>query len=255
MAAQQLLESTSLNDIIRTPQSVVTLRDTATVEQALRVRAEMKRERAHERVGAWSAAKRPPPLLAALSCYTHCAHNNTRIPPSTQPPKQVLASKRILSAPVKLSAAPGAAAGAASAPPPQPDGRGATIFGFVDVRDIVASFFRAELAGADIKSMKMLQRMRLLEEKGQAFAMRAVRDLPVVGGDGDFYHISAAGGAPLQDVVVHGLLAPPSGGGGAAGGDVEMAEAGGGGGGGGDAAGLQRQGSARLSPAARPVSK
>jgi len=43
---------------------------------------------------------------------------------------QVLASKRVLSAPVKLSHAPPA------------DGSGASIFGFVDVRDIVSSFFQ-----------------------------------------------------------------------------------------------------------------
>jgi hypothetical protein len=41
----------------------------------------------------------------------------------------VLASKRVLSAPVKL-------------PHATPDGTGATIFGFVDVRDIVSSFFQ-----------------------------------------------------------------------------------------------------------------
>ena len=171
----------------------------------------------------------------------------------------MLASKRVLSAPVKLS----------NPPPEGVDGSGATIFGFVDVRDIVSSFFKqgegaartsprvlhargrrarasrphvgrgidasgrrrptwcvgyvvaqvgarnglarapccsarrlhtpaprshrwqrarlrrrapSELQGIDLKSMKMLQRMRILEEKGQSFAPLALKDLPIIGG-------------------------------------------------------------------------
>lgn len=156
----------------------------------------------------------------------------------------MLASKRVLSAPVKLS----------NPPPEGADGTGATIFGFVDVRDIVSSFFKQggcgvgmlirlevvagsgmlglvvhshtwarpaarraagrrgpgrcdggrrasrlgrprgalsrrgapsvpppELSGIDLKSMKMLQRMRILEEKGQSFAPIALKDLAVIG--------------------------------------------------------------------------
>jgi hypothetical protein len=36
----------------------------------------------------------------------------------------------------------------------------------------------------DLKSMKMLQRMRILEEKGQSFALLALKDLPIIGGGG-----------------------------------------------------------------------
>ncbi|GBF97643.1 hypothetical protein Rsub_10519 [Raphidocelis subcapitata] len=108
---------------------------------------------------------------------------------------QELANRRVLSAPVRLSS-----------PPAPADGSGATIFGFVDVRDIVSSFFQ-ELEGVDLKPMKMLQRMRILEERGQVFAERALRDLPIIGGDGDFYHLEQ-GSISLKEVVVHGLLAP-----------------------------------------------
>lgn len=38
-----------------------------------------------------------------------------------------------------------------------------------------------ELQDVDLKSMKMLQRMRILEEKGQDFAELELRDLPIIG--------------------------------------------------------------------------
>ncbi|KIY94470.1 hypothetical protein MNEG_13491 [Monoraphidium neglectum] len=117
----KLLEETRLDDI-RSQQNITTLKDNATVEQALKM----------------------------------------------------LASKRVLSAPVKLS----------SPPPDAEQGSGSTIFGFVDVRDVVSSFFNTELQGVDLKSMKMLQRMRILEEKGQSFALLALKDLPIIGGGG-----------------------------------------------------------------------
>ncbi|KAI8472445.1 MAG: hypothetical protein J3K34DRAFT_467412 [Monoraphidium minutum] len=142
--AAKLLEDTKLDDI-RTHQSITTLKDNATVEQALKM----------------------------------------------------LASKRVLSAPVKLT----------SPPPEGAPGSGATIFGFVDVRDIVSSFFKQELQGVDLKGMKMLQRMRVLEEKGQSFAPLALKDLPIIGGDGDFYNLEQ-GSVSLKEVVLHGLLAP-----------------------------------------------
>lgn len=39
----------------------------------------------------------------------------------------------------------------------------------------------AELQGVDLASMKMLQRMRILEEKGTSFATLALKDLPIIG--------------------------------------------------------------------------
>lgn len=42
----------------------------------------------------------------------------------------------------------------------------------------------AELEGAGIYKMKMLQKMRLLEEKGQTFASTPIKDLKVFGEDG-----------------------------------------------------------------------
>ncbi|GBF94964.1 hypothetical protein Rsub_07465 [Raphidocelis subcapitata] len=180
----KLLEDTTLDDI-RTKQSITALKETASVEQALKARGRMQ--------------------------------------------FAVLASKRVLSAPVKLAHA-------------TPDGSGATIFGFVDVRDIVSSFFQLELRGVDLKGMKMLQRMRVLEEKGQAFAPLALKDLPIIGGDGDFYHLEQ-GTVPLSEVVLHGLLAPPLRGDPAGGGDGSGNGAGNGG------AALDAGGDAVMTPA------
>jgi hypothetical protein len=53
----------------------------------------------------------------------------------------MLASKRVLSAPVKLS----------SPPPDAEQGSGSTIFGFVDVRDVVSSFFNTGEGGNRIR--------------------------------------------------------------------------------------------------------
>ena len=55
--------------------------------------------------------------------------------------------------------------------------------------------------------MKMLQRMRMLEEKGQAFAATAVSQLKVFGGDGDFFHTDQSS-VTLKDVIINGLLYP-----------------------------------------------
>jgi hypothetical protein len=65
----------------------------------------------------------------------------------------------------------------------------------------------AELQGVDIAHMKMLQRMRMLEEKGQAFAATAVSQLKVFGGDGDFFHTNQSS-VTLKDVIIDGLLFP-----------------------------------------------
>lgn len=69
------------------------------------------------------------------------------------------------------------------------------VLGFVDLRDVLASFLRGvrvdvlhaftleqqqqhlELDGSSIKNMKMLQRLRVLESKGQEFASKSLREL------------------------------------------------------------------------------
>jgi hypothetical protein len=250
-----LLEDTRLADIC-SRQSIVTLKDDATVEQALQVglagargggaaaagRRDGPRRRtaARTRPRAWPvrARRHGAPHVGAPAPARRPAHRRPAAPAPRPHPRspQMLAQKRILSAPVKLSGVPDSAA----------DGTGATIFGFVDVRDIVSSFFKsgegnrrgacwlqvagcragaggrqqgrghwgrrprqaarsaptprprpplllpccrrrgtpAELQGVDLKSMKMLQRMRLLDEKGEAFAEVALKDLPIIGGRG-----------------------------------------------------------------------
>ncbi|KAF6250582.1 hypothetical protein COO60DRAFT_796807 [Scenedesmus sp. NREL 46B-D3] len=67
----------------------------------------------------------------------------------------------------------------------------------------------AELDGhGDLPKMKMLQKMRLLEEQGSSFAATALKNLKVFGGDGDFLHTSEAAQASVLDVIVNGLLNP-----------------------------------------------
>ncbi|WIA41945.1 hypothetical protein OEZ86_009253 [Tetradesmus obliquus] len=151
-----LLKDTNLHDLL-SPQNVIILKDSATVEQSLKT----------------------------------------------------LASKRILSSPVV--AAPDADA---KAPPgahwPQEKGLAGNhqILGFLDVRDVLSSFL-AELEGhGNLPKMKMLQKMRLLEEQGSSFATTAIKDLKVFGGDGDFLHTSEAAQTSVLDVIVNGLLNP-----------------------------------------------
>lgn len=79
----------------------------------------------------------PPPSAAPHS--TQCPRRRCR--PQPPWPSQMLASKRVLSAPVKLS----------SPPPDAEQGSGSTIFGFVDVRDVVSSFFNTGEGGNRIR--------------------------------------------------------------------------------------------------------
>lgn len=41
--------------------------------------------------------------------------------------------------------------------------------------------WHAELEGSDLENMKMLQRLRVLEDKGQSFSTSAIKDLKVFG--------------------------------------------------------------------------
>jgi hypothetical protein len=86
-----------------------------------------------------SPVRRPPAgdLATRANRGASCALTHHPLPAIAaprprRPTTQMLATRRVLSAPVKLSTAPEAGAG-----------DGATIFGFVDVRDIVSSFFTA----------------------------------------------------------------------------------------------------------------
>lgn len=85
-------------------------------------------------------------------------------------------------------------------------GEAADILGFIDIKDILNSF----LSGIDIPALneiKLLQRMRILEDKGAAFGTTKLRDLNYIGTDGDFIHASQAN-STLLDLVVNGLLQP-----------------------------------------------
>eukprot|EP00882_Tetradesmus_deserticola_P018084 GHRQ01019407.1.p1 GENE.GHRQ01019407.1~~GHRQ01019407.1.p1 ORF type:complete len:178 (+),score=47.59 GHRQ01019407.1:681-1214(+) len=142
-----LLKGTNLQDLL-SPQHVVILKDSATVEQSLKT----------------------------------------------------LASKRILSSPV------------VAVPDVDVQEKGLAgnhqILGFLDVRDVLSSFL-AELDGCgELPKMKMLQKMRLLEEQGSSFATTALKNLKVFGGDGDFLHTSEAAQTSVLDVIVNGLLNP-----------------------------------------------
>jgi hypothetical protein len=140
-----LLEDTVLRDVC-SKQNVVLLSDDATVEEALQVRKltppgrlALSNGAAARRAAAQPRAHAPPmPRARARRTWRP---TRPRARPPTGPRRnrsrgrcpQMLAQHRVLSAPVKLSGvAPEAA-----------DGTGATIFGFVDVRDIVSSFFKS----------------------------------------------------------------------------------------------------------------
>eukprot|EP00878_Enallax_costatus_P010411 GHUV01010866.1.p1 GENE.GHUV01010866.1~~GHUV01010866.1.p1 ORF type:complete len:449 (+),score=124.72 GHUV01010866.1:208-1554(+) len=150
-----LFKNTNLDELM-SPQAVVILKDTATVEQALKT----------------------------------------------------LAAKRILSAPVVSTAE-----AEVKVPPgahwPQEKGLAGShqIMGFLDVRDVLSSFL-AELEGTNMAQMKMLQKMRILEDKGQSYATTQIKDLKVFGGDGDFFHISEAAQTTIKELVMNGLLNP-----------------------------------------------
>eukprot|EP00879_Flechtneria_rotunda_P008799 GHRR01009215.1.p1 GENE.GHRR01009215.1~~GHRR01009215.1.p1 ORF type:complete len:348 (+),score=71.84 GHRR01009215.1:438-1481(+) len=168
-SVHQLFTQTSLDDLT-TKQSVIILKDTATVEAALKTLA--TRRILSAPVVAASAIE----PQASCGCLPPLFNHQQEVPPGAHWPQEVplAGSKQIL--------------------------------GFLDVRDVISSFL-AELEGTGVENMKMLQLMRLLEEKGQAFATTAIKDLKVFGGDGDFLHVRETK-ASLQDVVVNGLLQP-----------------------------------------------
>lgn len=90
----------------------------------------------------------------------------------------------------------------------------ADILGFVDIKDILESFLT--VIESDLPALNeqknLLQRMRMLEDKGAEFGELKIKDLKFIGTDGDFIHSSQAS-STLYDLVVNGLLQPRDAGG------------------------------------------
>lgn len=105
---------------------------------------------------------------------------------------KVLASHRILSAPVVQ---------------PGPEGSADEIVCFVDLRDVLSSFL-ASLDMDKLNAGKMLQKMRILETQGQRFATKTIKELPYAGGDGCFLFGQQARHASLREVIYDGFLFP-----------------------------------------------
>lgn len=54
----------------------------------------------------------------------------------------------------------------------------------------------------------MLKRMRILEERGAAFASKPIKQLKCLGSDGWFYNLKAAQHASLREIIYNGFLHP-----------------------------------------------
>ncbi|KAK9831404.1 hypothetical protein WJX81_001860 [Elliptochloris bilobata] len=122
----------------------------------------------------------------------------------------VLAGNRILSAPVVAPSA-GSSAGARSF---EANAAFQDIVCCLDLRDVLCSFLE-ELDVPAVKDMKMLRRMKELEEKGGQFAVRAIKTLPILGkrslrscSDGAFYLESGVESMSVLELVHDGLLYP-----------------------------------------------
>lgn len=79
------------------------------------------------------------------------------------------------------------------------------IAGFIDIRDVLSSFLQ-ELDLESLKDAKMLKRMRVLEEKGQAFSCKAIDELKSLGSDGWFYESASAQKASILEIITEGFL-------------------------------------------------
>lgn len=112
---------------------------------------------------------------------------------------KTLSAHKILSAPVVL--------GDATDKSLWPAGEGAKdIIGFVDIRDILNSFL-SSINVKEVSEMKLLQRMRFLEEQGAAFAQTSLKELQLFGGDGDFLHATQAK-VSLCELITYTFLNP-----------------------------------------------
>lgn len=111
---------------------------------------------------------------------------------------QILASHRILSAPVVTSTTNTPASPSAS-----PQCAVGDFCGFIDVRDILSSFLQEV---PSLKEAKMLKRMRILEEEGIKFSAKPIKDLKRLGSDGWFYSLDAAASTTLYDIIHDGFI-------------------------------------------------
>lgn len=123
---------------------------------------------------------------------------------------QILASHRILSAPV-ISANSGADVPTEKTGLQEdhagPHDSFKSVVGFIDIRDILASFLQ-EVDLGSLRDAKMLKRMRILEDNGSRFATKPICELKALGADGWFYALRTAQHASLRDIVYDGFLYP-----------------------------------------------
>lgn len=116
---------------------------------------------------------------------------------------RVLAAHRILSAPVVSATS----LDQEHSETVEPQDRIKDVVGFIDIRDILSSFL-AEIDLAGLREAKMLKRMRILEEQGQRFATKSIRDLKSLGSDGWFYNKEGASATCLSEIIHDGFLHP-----------------------------------------------
>lgn len=138
------------------------------------------------------SGKRSSAIKDELECVPSCYHSLDFM-------MQLLASHRILSAPVVnvTNSAPEAE--------PMADHTREEIAGFIDIRDVLSSFLK-ELNLDGLREAKMLKRMRILEEKGQEFAVKSVKELKSVGSDGRLYNLDEAKHSSMLEMIIDGFL-------------------------------------------------
>jgi len=79
------------------------------------------------------------------------------------------------------------------------------------VKDILVNFLKSyEEAFGAVNSQSMLQRMRYIEECGTPFAGTCLKDLPIKGGDGGFWHCKHAEKASVMELINRAFLSPSS---------------------------------------------
>jgi CBS domain-containing protein len=241
-----LMAGTTLDQLKRPVQSVVILKDTATVDQALSILAK------HRILSAPVVLGSGPATTAAADGNGAAAAPLGRAP-SDEPvnPASAAAARAAAQWPQNKSTSrssfdmgPGGSAGPASGGAPAASAAGSApggpavagqLLGFLDIRDVLASFLGEledvksndsgdlSVKGAnnnsgsskkkmpDLRGMKMLAVMRVLEERGAAWsAATRIRDLSVFGGDGDFFAASQAGRATLRELIEYCLGSPGS---------------------------------------------
>eukprot|EP01026_Neomeris_dumetosa_P084093 TRINITY_DN981_c0_g1_i1.p1 TRINITY_DN981_c0_g1~~TRINITY_DN981_c0_g1_i1.p1 ORF type:complete len:694 (-),score=77.01 TRINITY_DN981_c0_g1_i1:202-2034(-) len=79
------------------------------------------------------------------------------------------------------------------------------VAGFCDIRDILSSFLQ-EFDVKEVLPMRMLQKMRLLEDKGVLFCKKKLKELPVLNSDGKFTGASTGNSMSLLDLIENVFL-------------------------------------------------